>query len=1610
MKERYDVAIEEVLWSDGPDSHEKLSRTLFSQTSIFVVEVCLLKMWEAWGVKPDYVLGHSLGEFAAAVAAGSLTLDDALKLVAERSLLIDSLPRGKMLVIKADKRTVDLAWKKFQDSHPGSWMDYAALNSRQQTVVAGDSETVEKFSKFCQESEKLKTIILASSHAFHSRHMDPILRKYGKVADTVRKPRGAISDCKYISGMEGKIIENLDADYWVRHTREKVSFLEACKVAEEEGCTLFIEVGPHPVLSALMMMNNEASGVTCIPSLRRKEGDWSTLLEALGSLYLSDWKGQIDWKGFDQFYSRRKVTLPFYPFNRKQIWVNVRSKPVRLHPLVGVHIANATGATVFENELTLKKAPYVQDHVIGNTVIFPGAAFLEMCLSAGHLAVQGVTDDFVEPRRPIAIRGLKIASPLPLYDDKMSLMQTVVKLDDKEEDLLGYNVSVFRQLESDTSEDKWVSHASAKFLPVVADSNATNVIDIQQILENWEKASSAEFYEKLPEVGLRFGPHFQSLTSGWTSQNADAVLWSVKTPSADTTKKYLIHPVVADAMIQAAMLSQNKNGALKRKLRVPVHIGEFVWFGVTETEEMYIFCSTSTGSQDDRMKVVLVDGHGKLLASMSEIDLIETTVKLVEGMIQQQSTALPQLWEETWRHSPGPWEKGMPPAPLQVSSDQLNEALKLNDTAALEKRIHDHICELSAYYALNALLDLGWNFQKRSEFSLRDLLTHLNIGPRYENFVRFFCDQLANFGVFTKSKVVELCYRTADHFPSKAAIVAKIQNVVADSEIRRDDYQLISELGAVLADILAGRIEPLSVLFPENSSKPNANKFYGVLSNWVYPTGRVLNMDLLRHKKEQQVNDPALVLRVLEVGAGTGIYTERMLSTLDELGIDRLEYTYTDLSAAFFPSAEKKFEKYAKSLVFKKFNLEEDPLAQGFYPDYYDIVVACEVLHATRDIKEALRNIRPLLKPGGLMQISETTVQDPAITFVFGLLDGYWRFEDKDLRRNHATLSPEKWEEALILSGFEDVLAVPCYNRTFSYITAAATDKPTLTMQNKGPANSWLIFGDSSQLCKNVEGRLKGMNRKVVKVERLPEAPCSEKSAQEWIDKSIKMAKDNDLNLEGILYLFGLTDPDQRDQGQVSLPLVTLMQKIYELPNPPRVYAVGQGVLSAEGSDVSNPTAGTVWGILKAVCNENLGVKVTFVDLSPTDLPESQSDQLFSSLWVTDEDTIAFRNGRRIIPRLNSKSAQKDDLSLPSGTDRYQLVLPPSKLVSDLELGVLDHYTLGENDVEIHVKAVALNFRDYLAVIKPIAQFDTINAVGADFCGVISAVGSKVSKRKVGDKVLGMNSDMNQAMPSHIKLNENMIMPLPQDWTFAEGATISVVYATSIYCLMTVAQMKKGDIVLLHTASGGVGLSAINIAKHVGATVIATAGSDRKRRFLKALGIQHVFNSRNLDYERQILEVTNGRGVDIVLNSLTGPGFKEASLNALAKGGRFIEMSKLNVWSEEDVKALRPDVFYRIVDLQSLSDEQMQGLNEQMMAFCEANVVKPIPFELFDALNIRGALNYLSKAKHIGKIVCTMPQVKIENSKFVARCPLFNQDITYMITGGLGGIGFEVSP
>ena len=310
----------EVLYPESDPAEVLLNRTLYAQPALFAIEYAIAQLWISWGIEPDIVMGHSLGEYVAACVAGLFDLETGLTFVAQRAHLMEQMPAdGAMAAIFADVETVSAAI-----ASSGCSVEIATLNSPLNTVISGAKTEIETFTqKLVQQG--IDTRALQLSRAFHSKAIEGIFGAFRAVAEKVPYQTPQIPIISNFTGEIAAANQLAQADYWCRHLRQPVNFVEGMRTLETWGCRVMVEMGPHPVLLGLAKQNGMGADALFLPSLRRKQGDWSVLLESLRDLYLAG--KPINWQGFDRDYSRQRLPLPTYPFQRQRYWFEAKPEP-----------------------------------------------------------------------------------------------------------------------------------------------------------------------------------------------------------------------------------------------------------------------------------------------------------------------------------------------------------------------------------------------------------------------------------------------------------------------------------------------------------------------------------------------------------------------------------------------------------------------------------------------------------------------------------------------------------------------------------------------------------------------------------------------------------------------------------------------------------------------------------------------------------------------------------------------------------------------------------------------------------------------------------------------------------------------------------------------------------------------------------------------------------------------------------------------------------------------------------------------------------------------------------------------------------------------------------
>jgi acyl transferase domain-containing protein/acyl-CoA synthetase (AMP-forming)/AMP-acid ligase II/NAD(P)-dependent dehydrogenase (short-subunit alcohol dehydrogenase family)/acyl carrier protein len=394
LRDYLDISLLEVLYptldlhSQPEVGNEKryLDETAYTQPALFALEYALAELWQSWGIKPAYVMGHSVGEYVAACVAGVFSLEEGLKLIAERARLMQALPPdGKMVTVFANETRVATAIQPYTQQ-----VSIAAINGPENLVISGQRDAINAIITTL-EADGIKTKALNVSHAFHSPLIESMLPAFERIAKEVTFSPPQIN---LISNLTGELAtaDITTPAYWCRHIRQPVKFAASMETLYQQSCDVFVEIGPKPTLLGMGHQCLPENVAVWLPSLRQGKNDWQPLLQSLGELYVRG--ATIDWSGFDHDYQRRRVRLPTYPFQRKRYWLDRPAAPLeltaqrdtKLHPLLDKKIQLPLfKETVFETYFHIDSLPFLADHLIYDKMVASGASYISMLLGAAEL-------------------------------------------------------------------------------------------------------------------------------------------------------------------------------------------------------------------------------------------------------------------------------------------------------------------------------------------------------------------------------------------------------------------------------------------------------------------------------------------------------------------------------------------------------------------------------------------------------------------------------------------------------------------------------------------------------------------------------------------------------------------------------------------------------------------------------------------------------------------------------------------------------------------------------------------------------------------------------------------------------------------------------------------------------------------------------------------------------------------------------------------------------------------------------------------------------------------------------------------------------------------------
>jgi acyl transferase domain-containing protein/7-keto-8-aminopelargonate synthetase-like enzyme/acyl carrier protein len=542
----------------------------------------------------------------------------------------------------------------------------------------------------------------------------------------------------------------------------------------------------------------------------------------------------------------------------------------------------------------------------------------------------------------------------------------------------------------------------------------------------------------------------------------------------------------------------------------------------------------------------------------------------------------------------------------------------------------------------------------------------------------------------------------------------------------------------------------------------------------------------------------------------------------------------------------------------------------------------------------------------------------------------------------------------------------------------------------------WLILDNGSEIGADLQRRLTDRGDRF-----MVSAEGAGAGNVEDFGRMLEQSAADGSPFRGVIHLWSMApdgDPVERAH-QLSIGLLHLAQAAARADaGQCRLWIVTQGAQAVLTGESPHPEQACLWGLHRSLLLEAPELHSVCIDIDS----DGDSATVLAEMDAAPcEPQVAYRGGERSVARL----VRCPEAAPPSMEGPFRLQLKEYGSPDQLRLTPMTRRKPLRNEVEIAVKATGLNFRDVLISLGMLKEFYAKDLgigraadiyLGFDCAGTISAVGEGVTDLAVGDAVMAAAAG---GSASYVTIYREVVTRVPKGMDAVTAAAIPSVFWTAYHSLVQLARLKAGERVLIHSAAGGVGLAAIEITRAAGAEIFATA-SPGKWDFLKQWGVTHIMNSRTLDFADEILSATGGQGVDVVLNSLTGEAV-ERSFAALKRGGRFVEIGKLGIWTAEEVAARRPDAAYFTFELGEViarDPAACQRTGEEIRALFDNGAVRPLPVTAYPIEDAAEAYRFMQQTRHIGKVVLTMGESSAVRG-----------DASYLVTGGLGGLGLKVA-
>ena len=1232
------------------DDHSLIDQTAYTQPAIFALEYALFQLFKSWGVVPEMLMGHSIGEYVAAWAADVFSLEEAVTLIGERGRLMQSLPQtGEMAIVFAGEQRVAAAIQQSAKA-----VSIAAVNGPTNVLISGECTAVQRTIREL-EDQGVKTKRLQVSHAFHSALMDPILPAFREAAARVnyKLPQIAVFSC-----LTGALAteEIATPEYWVSHIRQPVRFAAAFLELQKQGPAICLEIGSQPVLSAMLIDSPSGTEINLLPTLRKNQDDWRQLLRSLASLYIHGYP--VEWLHFYRNQPRRRVTLPTYPFQRKRHWLPDADAGRFQYPpeepgrnaLLGRRMSLAgTKEVRFEVE-TLPQ--FLTDHCIFGVKMVPASAFIEIALSAGRLIFES----------NLELTDFHVHQALVVESSLRTTIQTV--LGSAESGCASFQL-FSRATTVPNYEPEWTLHASGSLRTIEIDGGrAASQFSLNGEVQMCSEHAAHNFYSKLESQGWDLGPSFRGVRSLWRNKS-EALGRVVLAESLSDDDHFTFHPVLLDSCFQvigAALPDLGKNEIYVligvEQIKFYANPGSQLW---SHARLRPINASSSNHLLAD---VCIFQFDGQLVAEINGIQLNRTTGAALTAALP---TALKDCcYGVQWRPLPvGKNSANSMLSPTEICTRVRADAGVVVDAPVDYKSALARCDKLARDFILTAIQRMGFRLAPLRRFSTAEFAREAGVIEKYYRLLERLLTILAEDGVLRQTSSGWEVVRV----PSVQDVSEQVRDLLARCPAEIAELVLLQRCASKLPEVLRGDCDALDLIFPDGDR--------GVATRFYRDSPVLRHMNALIRKAVVALIDqlPAdQSLCVLEIGAGTGGTTSYIVPVLPQ---DQTEYVFTDISSAFTAVAAHEFRQYP-FMHYRVLDIERDPASRAFDGEQYDLIVAANVLHATADLKRTLGNVRSLLAPGGKLLLLETTTPQRWVDLVFGLTNDWWTFKDVDLRPTHPLLSAQQWCELLDDTGFDEPQSITPDENEIGFPlrhSIILAQRPVIATDTRRKTERWIIFADrlgvGERLGKGLRSRgdhctfVFAANR----LERVGEDRyCIDPHNREDFETLWAMlnAQPETRPICGVVHLWSLdakeaerttTEDLKANATQSCGSTVSLVQTLVRQSSAsPALWLVTHGAQPVEPmAQTPSVAQSLLWGLGKAVAAEHPELQCRLLDLDPTANTDELANDLEQLLCEppADERLLARRSARTFFPRLVRTGRPKSTRNLLSPDGAY---------------------------------------------------------------------------------------------------------------------------------------------------------------------------------------------------------------------------------------------------------------------------------------------------------------------------------------------------------------------